>query len=59
MKEAAQDNFARDADGNKLDWRPNDDNRRGLSFFKNKPLYYAKWDEDGTHLDANGNEVYH
>lgn len=59
MKEAAQDNFARDAYGNKLDWRPNDDNRRGLNFFKNKPLYYARWNEDGTHLDADGNEIYH
>ena len=59
MREAAQDNYARDAYGNKLNWKPNDDNRRGLNFFKNKPLYYAKWDEDGMHFDANGNEMVH
>ena len=42
MKEAAQDNYARDSQGRKLNWKPNDDDRRGLSFFNNRPLYYAK-----------------
>ena len=59
MKEAAQDNYVRDKNGNKLDWTPNDDDHRGLSFFNNKPLYYAKWESDGTHILPNKEEVTH
>ena len=59
MKEAAQDNYARDSQGRKLNWKPNDDDRRGLSFFNNRPLYYAKWEEDGYHILPDGREVSH
>lgn len=59
MREAAQNNYVRDSNGNILDYTPNDDNRRGLNFFGNKPLYYAKYEEDGYHLNADGVEVPH
>lgn len=57
IREVAQENKVVDANGNELDWTPNDEG----GFFKGlaRPdLVLAQWDEDGVSIE-NGQEVFH
>lgn len=56
VREVAQDNFVRDENGNKLDWKPND--KLFLKALFRPAIALAAWDEDGTHME-NGRVVEH
>lgn len=58
IKEVAQANFARDENGNKLDWTPNDKGGLIKGLFR-PTLYLAQYEEDTTETDEFGNTIVH
>lgn len=57
IREVAQENYVRDADGNILDWTPNDKGGLIKGLFRN-PMALAKDDEGNYLLDDEGNPFY-